>query len=194
MASEQRGYHSYLLRLWRAGNGHAPEWRIVLEEVRTNKRHSFASVTQLAAFLDGQMRGVKDDSAALDPRDIPTTYQKGGQAMRFFAITLSPGKNERAFERFMLEEIFPTIPKNMRRDGQVTGLVLLKGNNTGRTNEYLWLVYGGINGGAASQKVEAIEAFGTTVTRMPSYSHCGSWFADSEGQEYEQPLRTDEGT
>jgi hypothetical protein len=55
MASEQRGYRSYLLRLWQAGNGDAPEWRIVLEDVRTRERHSFASVDQLADFLRVQM-------------------------------------------------------------------------------------------------------------------------------------------
>ena len=38
MASEQRGYHSYLLRLWQAGNGDAPEWRILLEHVRTREK------------------------------------------------------------------------------------------------------------------------------------------------------------
>ena len=43
MASEQRGYHSYLLRLWQAGDGYAPEWRIVLEDARTHARQSFAS-------------------------------------------------------------------------------------------------------------------------------------------------------
>jgi hypothetical protein len=57
MASEQRGYRSYLLRLWQVGNGDAPEWRIVLEDVRTRERHSFASVDQLADFLLVQMRG-----------------------------------------------------------------------------------------------------------------------------------------
>jgi hypothetical protein len=51
MASEQCGYRSYLLRLWRAGNADAPEWRIVLEDVRTRERHSFASVEHLADFV-----------------------------------------------------------------------------------------------------------------------------------------------
>jgi len=56
MTSEQRGYHSYLLRLWQAGNGDAPEWRILLEDVRTHARQSFASVDQLATFLHAQIR------------------------------------------------------------------------------------------------------------------------------------------
>ncbi|HEU5101901.1 MAG TPA: hypothetical protein VFU22_22925 [Roseiflexaceae bacterium] len=56
MASEQRTYHSYLLRLWHAGNGDTPEWRIVLEDVRTRERQSFVSVDQLATFLHAQIR------------------------------------------------------------------------------------------------------------------------------------------
>ena len=55
MASEQRGYRSYLLRLWQAGNGDAPEWRIVLEDVRTRERQSFTSVEDLAIFLRAQI-------------------------------------------------------------------------------------------------------------------------------------------
>ncbi len=57
MASEQRGYHSYLLRLWQAGNGNTPEWRIVLEDVRTRERHMFTSVDAVAAFLHTQTGG-----------------------------------------------------------------------------------------------------------------------------------------
>ena len=55
MASEQRPYLSYLLRLWQAGNGDAPEWRIVLEDVRTRERQSFTSAEQLAAFVQAQI-------------------------------------------------------------------------------------------------------------------------------------------
>ncbi len=64
MASEQRGYRSYLLRLWQAGNGDAPEWRIVLEDVRTQQRQSFASVDHLAAFLHTLIHGHATGGAA----------------------------------------------------------------------------------------------------------------------------------
>jgi hypothetical protein len=190
MTGEQRGYHSYLLRFWRAGGGDTPEWRITLEDVRTRQRYSFASAARLAAFLDARIHGAGDCSPA---RHITTTLTKGGQAMMFISIALSKGKDEQAFERFMMEEIFPAIPKYMRRDGQVTGLVLLKGNNTGHTNEYLWLVYGAINGGAAVQQIEAIETYGATVTPMIDYVECSSWFADGQDSEREQPLPTDQG-
>ena len=74
MTSDQRGHYSYLLRLWRAGNGDTPEWRITIEDVRTRERHSFASAAQLAAFLDGQIhRDTKGRSAALAPREMTTS-------------------------------------------------------------------------------------------------------------------------
>lgn len=111
--------------------------------------------------------------------------------MHIYAITLEPDKDEPSFERFMREEIFPAIPKNARRDGQVTGLVLLKGHNTGHTNEYLWIVYGTVNGGAAGQKVRAIEAFGARVA-VARDSHCGSWFADGADPDREEALPLDE--
>jgi hypothetical protein len=61
MASEQRRYRSYLLRLWQAGDGDMPEWRIVVDDVRTQERQAFASVDQLATFLQAQMRGAVTD-------------------------------------------------------------------------------------------------------------------------------------
>ena len=66
MTDEQRRYISYLLRLWQAGNGHAPDWRIVIEDVRTHARQSFASVDQLATFLHAQIRDhvAGDDTSA----------------------------------------------------------------------------------------------------------------------------------
>ena len=64
MASDQRPYLSYLLRLWQAGNGDAPEWRIVVDDVRTQERQAFASVDQLATFLQEQMRGTVTDEKA----------------------------------------------------------------------------------------------------------------------------------
>ena len=69
MASGQRPYLSYLLRLWQAGNGDAPEWRIVLEDVRTRERQSFASVDHLAAFRLAQMHGK------VIGRDSPAGHQ-----------------------------------------------------------------------------------------------------------------------
>src|SRR5262245_44405826 len=56
MAPGARQHHrSFLLRLWRAGNGHAPEWRCSLEDTRTRERHGFADLAGLLAFLEGQI-------------------------------------------------------------------------------------------------------------------------------------------
>jgi hypothetical protein len=101
--------------------------------------------------------------------------------MMIYSIKLSKRKKERDFETFMVEEIFPAVDKRSLRNGQITGLVLLKGNNTGHTNEYLWLVYGGVNGGAAGQQMDKIKAFGARVTPLLDFQECGRWFADNEG-------------
>jgi hypothetical protein len=69
MTSEQRTYRSYLLRLWQAGNGDAPQWRILLEDVRTRERQSFASVAQLATFLHTHTGETTHDSGS------PTGHQ-----------------------------------------------------------------------------------------------------------------------
>ena len=50
-------HQSYLLRLWRAGNGNAPEWRMSLEDTRTHERRGFADLPSLVAFLEQQIRG-----------------------------------------------------------------------------------------------------------------------------------------
>jgi hypothetical protein len=64
MTDDQRGYRSYLLRLWQAGNGEASEWRLVIEDVRSRKRQSFASVNHLATFLRAQMRGSAQEGGS----------------------------------------------------------------------------------------------------------------------------------
>ena len=38
MVSEQTGYRSYLLRLWRVGSADVPSWRASLEDARTHQR------------------------------------------------------------------------------------------------------------------------------------------------------------
>ena len=97
--------------------------------------------------------------------------------MMIYSIKLSKRKNESEFEKFMLEEIFPAVDKRSLRNGQITSLVLLKGNNTGHTNEYLWLVEGGVNGGAANQQVDKIKAFGARVSPMLDFVESGRWSA-----------------
>lgn len=100
--------------------------------------------------------------------------------MTVYSIKLSKRKDEGDFEKFMRDEVFPAVDKRPLRNGEITGLVLLKGNNTERTNEYLWLVTGGVNGGAANQQVKKIEAYGARVTPMFDYVEVGRW--DAEGK------------
>jgi hypothetical protein len=57
MASGPRQHHrAYLLRLWQAGNGNAPEWHMLLEDTRTHERHGFVDLISLMAFLEEQIR------------------------------------------------------------------------------------------------------------------------------------------
>lgn len=97
--------------------------------------------------------------------------------MMIYSIKLSKRKDEGEFEKFMLGKVFPAVDKGSRRDGQITELVLLKGNNSGRTNEYLWLVSGGVNGGAANRQLDKIKEFGARVTPMLDFVEKGRWSA-----------------
>ena len=65
MVSEQTGYRSYLLRLWRVGTADPPRWRASLEEARTHQRRTFASLEQLYAFLIDETNGAPDSDAAV---------------------------------------------------------------------------------------------------------------------------------
>jgi hypothetical protein len=177
MASGQRPYHSYLLRLWQAGNGDAPDWRLTLEEVHTRERFGFASAAQLITFLEARMRGPTAGSNELTPAEIANIQQKGGHITQLFSITLTHDKDEQIFERFMLDEIFPAVGKQMRHDDQVASLVLLKANTAERSNEYLWLVHGH---DAALQQLEAIKAYGASITPLIDYVERASWFADHQ--------------
>ena len=48
---KQRGYLSYLLRLWETSDGEKEVWRASLESPGTGERRSFASLEDLVAFL-----------------------------------------------------------------------------------------------------------------------------------------------
>lgn len=54
-ASPQPRHRSYLVRIWRAGNGEAPEWRLLLEDSSTHQRWTFISPAQLCTFLEAQI-------------------------------------------------------------------------------------------------------------------------------------------
>ena len=91
-----------------------------------------------------------------------------------------------AFEAFMLEEIFPAIPKEAGRSGRLTGLRLMRGDNSGESGnltEYLWVISGLVNGNPATQQLERIRAFGVeapaTGLRAGDYHEVGRWSADA---------------
>jgi hypothetical protein len=50
----QRGYVSFLLRLWETNDQGESRWRASLERPRTGERHGFASLQDLFAFLEAQ--------------------------------------------------------------------------------------------------------------------------------------------
>jgi hypothetical protein len=52
-------YHSYLLRLWEAGEGEAPALRIVLVSPHTGEKQSFANLEEMVRFLEGEMEKEK---------------------------------------------------------------------------------------------------------------------------------------
>lgn len=99
--------------------------------------------------------------------------------MYVYSIKLPEQSDFGAFERFMLDEVFPAIDKSPRRDGWVTGLMLLRGNNPDNVNEYLWFVHAGGGAGAARQQEENIRAFGARVSHMGDWDERGSWFAEN---------------
>jgi len=51
MASKQRRYLAYLVRLWQVMSGGQLVWRASLEDPRTGEQRGFANLEQLIAFL-----------------------------------------------------------------------------------------------------------------------------------------------
>lgn len=56
-------YQSYLLRLWRAGEGKA--CRVMLERVDSHERHGFADLEELLAFLREQANDSKEQQEVM---------------------------------------------------------------------------------------------------------------------------------
>lgn len=51
----QTTYFSFLLRLWREGNGGEIAWRASLEDAQSREQHGFADLGALVAFLQAQI-------------------------------------------------------------------------------------------------------------------------------------------
>jgi hypothetical protein len=57
---KQRGYLSYLLRLWETSDGEKDIWRASVERPGTGERQSFADVQALFDFLQREMTPKED--------------------------------------------------------------------------------------------------------------------------------------
>ena len=107
-----------------------------------------------------------------------------GDSFHLVPIRLAQHVSAEDFETFMLEA---AIPKDQLRPGQITGLRLIRGNNSGEEgneNDYLWLIYGTINGGAAIKQLDRLSAFGAEVraegVNAGDYREVGRWTANEE--------------
>ena len=58
MSSEQRGYLSYLLRLWHIRSEGELIWRASLESVHTGERKGFAHLADVFIFLEQEISHV----------------------------------------------------------------------------------------------------------------------------------------
>jgi hypothetical protein len=58
----------YILRLWRADQSTAADWRASLEIPETGQRIGFASLEQLFAYLIDQCERIADRQQISDPR------------------------------------------------------------------------------------------------------------------------------
>jgi len=67
LATSQRQYCSYLLRLWRVGPASAAVWRASLEDTLTGTQRSFNDLPSLLVFLETCM----DDDPSGD-ETVPT--------------------------------------------------------------------------------------------------------------------------
>jgi hypothetical protein len=56
---EQRDYLSYLLRLWREGDGEFPVWRASLQSTQTGEKTGFGSLEALFDFLQKQTGSMR---------------------------------------------------------------------------------------------------------------------------------------
>lgn len=70
-AKEPDDYQSYLLRLWRVGDGEEPTWRASLQSSRSGEQVGFDSLEELFEYLRRQTRLAASEtarkSAALEP-------------------------------------------------------------------------------------------------------------------------------
>ncbi len=75
-------YRTYVLRCWEEQGytvGQVGRWRFSLEHTHTRRRHGFASLEALAAFLDAELSSsgaVSGDSGRSDRPPIPAVKEE----------------------------------------------------------------------------------------------------------------------
>jgi len=63
LATSQRQYCSFLLRLWRVSAAGGPTWRASLEDTLTGTRRSFSDLPSLLVFLETCMEEDSHDTS-----------------------------------------------------------------------------------------------------------------------------------
>ena len=104
--------------------------------------------------------------------------------MVIYEITVTDTTKADEFEGFMLDDVFPGIPKNVSRLGQVDGLILLRGANTETSNQFIWMV-GGVINKVPGDAIGKIEAFGVRVSNRNDWTESGRWDQDSASPQSE---------
>lgn len=77
MNETQRGYVSYLLRLWQAQDNGDWVWRATLECSQTGQRWAFANLDELLAFLRAQTSEVSVGQG--NHEELPGQKKDGGR-------------------------------------------------------------------------------------------------------------------
>ena len=72
MSDRRRGYRAYLLRLWQVEAEEDAPWRASVESPQTGERRGFASLAELCAFLEKEMR------EAIQAQVVADRGEKGG--------------------------------------------------------------------------------------------------------------------
>ena len=65
MATEQRRYLAYMLRLWQASNDGGLTWRASLESPHTGERRGFVGLEALFNFLEEQTHSKEKPDGSL---------------------------------------------------------------------------------------------------------------------------------
>ncbi len=65
-------YFAFILRLWMAGDGVSPQWRVSLEDTHSSERTGFGSLDEMCAYLKQLSSETKDETQWQDtpPQEI----------------------------------------------------------------------------------------------------------------------------